>query len=92
MAEIRPVGASNEFESARRRSFLSRFECIDIDETVSNVAVGKKREHGLRRLPDAIIRASARSIGGLFVTRNTKDFLGDDPGIRVPYAIRGERG
>ena len=37
------------------------------------------------RLPDAIIWAAARSESALLVTRNTKDFPKDDPGVRVPY-------
>ena len=31
----------------------------------------------------------ARHIGGLLITRNTKDFPPDDPGVRVPYTITG---
>lgn len=84
------VGASDEPEAARLRSFLARFECIDIDETVSELAIGIMREHRIR-LPDAIIWASAQSIGGLLVTRNTRDFLADDPSIRVPYANEAQR-
>ena len=41
------------------------------------------------RLPNAIIWASARRLGGILVTRNTKDFPVDDPGVRVPYSIPG---
>ena len=31
----------------------------------------------------------ARHVGGLLITRNTKDFPPDDPGVRVPYTITG---
>ncbi len=37
------------------------------------------------RLPDAIIWATAREASALLVTRNTKDFPADVPGVRVPY-------
>ena len=39
------------------------------------------------RLPDAIIRASARSESALLVTRNSKDFPADEPDVRVPYRL-----
>jgi predicted nucleic acid-binding protein len=39
------------------------------------------------RVPDAIILATARVESLLLVTRNTRDFPADLPGIRVPYRI-----
>ena len=39
------------------------------------------------KLPDAIIFATADVEGRLLVTRNTRDFSPDDPGVRVPYRI-----
>ena len=80
------VGASDDREMERLRWFLSGFGRVAIDDRVSELAVSIRREHRIR-LPDAIIWASARSIGCLLVTRNTKDFPADDPGIRVPYQI-----
>ena len=80
------VGASDEREAARLKWFLSGFERIAIDDAVSELAVAIRREHRIR-LPDAIVWASARSIGGLLVTRNTKDFPRGDPGVRVPYSL-----
>ena len=82
------VGASDDPEENRLRSFLSRFELVAIDHAVSELAVAIRREHRIR-LPDAIIWASARAIGGLLVTRNTRDFPAHDPGVRVPYGIQG---
>ena len=84
------VGASDDSESLRLQSFLSGFQCIDIDRTVSRLAVEIRREHRIR-LPDAIIWASARSIGGILITRNTRDFPVDDPAIRIPYTIAEQR-
>ena len=80
------VGAADDEETARLKSFLADFERIPIDNAISEVAVEIRREHGLR-LPDAIIWASARVVGGLLVTRNTRDFPVDDPAVRVPYSI-----
>ena len=84
------VGAADEREGARLRSLLSDFRLVLIDEAVSELAVAIRREHRIR-LPDAIIWASARRIArrmeGLLVTRNTKDFRADEPGVRVPYSI-----
>ncbi len=39
------------------------------------------------RLPDALIWATAQVHGLLLVTRNTRDFPADDPGVRVPYGV-----
>ncbi len=80
------VGAADDRETARLRWFLSGFERVPIDDDVSERAVTIRRERRIR-LPDAIIWASARRIGGVLVTRNTRDFPADDPGVRVPYAI-----
>ena len=80
------VGAAEDGEAVRLRSFLSGFRLVPIDEAVSELAVAIRREHRIR-LPDAIIWASARRIEGLLVTRNTRDFQADEPGVRVPYSI-----
>lgn len=82
------VGAGDEREATHLRWFLSGFTRVPIDDEVSELAVVVRREHRIH-LPDAIIWASARRIGGVLVTRNTKDFPADDPGVRVPYSIAG---
>jgi len=48
--------------------------------------VMRRRERKVK-LPDAIILATAELEGRLLVTRNTKDFPSDDPGVRVPYTL-----
>ena len=80
------VGARSAEEAAALRSFLARFERLPIDDAVSEAAVSIRREQGIR-LPDAIIWATAQVAQALLVTRNTRDFPGDDPGVRVPYAL-----
>ncbi len=79
------VGA-DESETISVRAFLSRFSLIQIDADISERTILLRRKHGIR-LPDAIIRATAQSLDALLVTRNTKDFPENEPGIRVPYRI-----
>ena len=79
------IGADPEGVDAVRR-FLSGFEIISADERVAEVAVDLRRRHRIK-LPDAIVWASARSSGMLLVSRNTKDFPADDPGVREPYRL-----
>lgn len=79
------VGANAETEAALR-AFLSSFDVVGLDPTVAEAAVELRRRHRMR-LPDAIVWASARARGALLVTRNTKDFPADDPGVRVPYTL-----
>jgi len=76
-------------EDAPIRAFLGGFEVAPIDGSVAEEAVKLRRERRLR-LPDAVIWATARTRGALLVTRNTKDFPADEPGVRVPYRVRGD--
>jgi len=79
------VGVSED-EQQTVRSFLSRFNQIDIDAKVAEIAVSIRRELKMR-LPDAIIWASAKRENALLVSRNTKDFPADSPEVRVPYEL-----
>lgn len=79
------VGASPKSELATR-GFLSAFERIEVTEPIGELAVSIRRETGLR-VPDAIILATSRSENLLLVTRNSKDFPANSPGIRIPYRI-----
>ena len=80
------VGASNRQEMQRLEAFLSGFRIVVIDRPVSELAVAIRRENHIA-LPDAIILASARHMGAMLVTRNTRDFSADDPDVRVPYSL-----
>jgi hypothetical protein len=66
------AGVDEDEERRRVRGFL---EAVEI-----------RRTRRLR-LPDALIWATARSNDALLVTRNTRDFPADDPGVREPYRI-----
>lgn len=80
------VGARGEEEELAVRDFLATFDVVDVNLDVAREAVGLRRTHRLR-LPDALIWATARLQHAVLVTRNTKDFPKDDPGVRVPYAL-----
>jgi predicted nucleic acid-binding protein len=59
---------------------------VPVDEQIAERAVGLRRVYRIR-LPDAIIWATAQVHAMLLVTRNTKDYPADDPGVRAPYRL-----
>jgi len=69
---------------AGTRAFLAGFALLPINERVAECAVALRQDKRIK-LPDAIIWATARTSDRLLVTRNTKDFAADEPGVRVPY-------
>jgi predicted nucleic acid-binding protein len=77
------VGAVRDRE-ADTRAFLGGFEIVALSMEIAERAVMIHRERRIK-LPDALIWATAQAQGRLLVTRNTKDFPADDPGIRMPY-------
>lgn len=79
------VGADQDLEAATR-SFLSGFDVVAVDEQIAERAVGLRRGRRIK-LPDAVIWATAQVHAMLLVTRNTKDFPDDDPGVRAPYKL-----
>ena len=86
------VGATKDNE-AITRAFLSRFEQIPVSfeqipvsSEIAEKAVMVRKESKIR-LPDAIIKATADCENALLISRNTKDFLEDDPSVRVPYRL-----
>jgi predicted nucleic acid-binding protein len=79
------VGASPATAQTTRR-WLDGFLLIGVDGLVAERAVALRKMHRIK-LPDAIVWASAQVHAMLLVTRDTRDFPRDDPGIRVPYAV-----
>jgi predicted nucleic acid-binding protein len=79
------VGATPETEAVMRH-FLSSFINLPIDEKVSDLAVVLRKKHKIK-LPDAIVWATAQVNKRILVTRNTKDFSDNEPGVYVPYKI-----
>jgi predicted nucleic acid-binding protein len=78
------VGARNEAEADVIEIFLRDFVVLPVSRQVARGAVDLRTTHRIK-LPDAVIWATARTESALLVTRNTKDFQRDDPGVRVPY-------
>jgi predicted nucleic acid-binding protein len=68
------------------REFLDGFTLVELDERIAERAVALRREHRLK-LPDAIIWATAQVQAMLLVTRGTRGFPPNDPGVRMPYRV-----
>ena len=83
--EVMSKGSDEIVRDAAR--FLGRFGVDEIDEEISVRAASLRRERPRLKSPDAIILASAQVRGRVLVTRNTRDFPANMPGIRVPYTI-----
>lgn len=67
------------------KAFLSQFDLLPIDGSVSAEAVAIRRTRRIK-LPDAIILATARTTDRVLITRNTRDFpAGADVDVRMPY-------
>ena len=80
------VGARTPALREVREHFLRQFKLIELDAAVARRAITLRQEHRLR-LPDAIVWASALTRRALLVTRNTKHFPRDHPGVRTPYTL-----
>ncbi|CAN7529799.1 type II toxin-antitoxin system VapC family toxin [Caballeronia sp. 15715] len=79
------VGATPDDEQLLR-AWLDTFRIISIDESIAARAVDIRKQYRIK-LPDAIVWASAQAHSLLLVSRNTKDFPADQPGVRVPYLL-----
>jgi len=84
------MAGSNSEDESRIRAFLSAFRCLPVTTEVAERSFAVRRQRKLN-LPDAIILATAETADRLLITRNTRDFPADDPGIRVPYQLHGIR-
>ena len=79
------VGTTPETDNATR-GFLAGFHSLPIDALVASRSVEIRKSHKIK-LPDAIVWATAQVHDRILVTRNTKDFAADEPGVRVPYRL-----
>lgn len=79
------TGADGDLAESTR-AYLDGYEIIGLDDAIAERAVSIRQVRRLK-LPDAVIWASAQTTGRLLVTRNTKDFPADDPGVRAPYVL-----
>ena len=80
------AGVRNPEEGEVIEMFLRDFRVVEVTRAIARDAV-EIRQASRMRLPDALIWASARHESALLITRNTKDFPADEPGIRIPYRI-----
>ena len=90
MAWIEVLSKGSDAMQRHALRFLARFSMDEIDEETSLRAASLRRERPALKSPDAIILASAQVRGRVLITRNTRDFPAQMPGIRVPYSL--ERG
>ncbi|MFN3425104.1 MAG: type II toxin-antitoxin system VapC family toxin [Novosphingobium meiothermophilum] len=70
----------------RLRDALSHFDCVEIDARIATAAADI-RYRSRMKLMDAYVLATAQVNGAILITRNTKDFPANLPGIRVPYTL-----
>jgi predicted nucleic acid-binding protein len=68
------------------RQALANFEIVELDARIA-AAAADIRYRSRMKLMDAFILATAQVNGAILITRNTKDFPANMPGIRVPYKI-----
>jgi predicted nucleic acid-binding protein len=80
------MAGSNSEDESRIRAFLTAFRCLPITAEVAERAFVARKQRRLK-LPDAIILATAEAADRLLITRNTRDFPSDDPGVRIPYRL-----
>ena len=80
------AGCRSAEEEHAARSLLATFRVVPLDHDVAEETVRLRRDLRLR-LPDAAVLATARWLGCELLTRNTRDFRADSPGVRVPYEL-----
>jgi predicted nucleic acid-binding protein len=68
------------------RQLIEPFEVVEVDARIASSAADIRHRTGMK-LMDAYILATAQVNGAILVTRNTKDFPVNMPGIRVPYTL-----
>ena len=66
------------------RQIIAPFEIVELDSRIAMAAADIRYRLRIKLL-DAYILATAQVNGSILVTRNTKDFSAQTPGIRVPY-------
>ena len=82
------VMSKGEGDGLRRaETLLSGFAVDEVDAEIGRRAAALRRERQRLKAMDAIILATALTRGRVLVTRNTKDFPAEMPGIRVPYTL-----
>lgn len=68
------------------QQIVAPFEVVEIDARIAATAADIRHRSRMKLL-DALVLATAQVNGAILVTRNTKDFPVNMPGIRVPYTL-----
>jgi predicted nucleic acid-binding protein len=71
------------------RQVISAFEVVEIDARIA-LAAADIRHRTKMKLMDAYVLATAQVNGAILITRNTKDFPAEMPGIRIPYTLEAK--
>lgn len=87
MTWIEVMSKSSGAELREMERFLAGFAIDEIDSQIAERAAALRRERSSLCAPDAIILATAFVRGRVLVTRNTRDFPAEMPGIRIPYTL-----
>lgn len=87
MSWIEVLAGVPEGAHADTEGFLRLFAIGELDEEVARRAAAIRHQRKSMKVPDAVILASAQVSGRILVTRNTKDFPANMPGIRIPYIL-----
>ncbi len=76
----------NSHEEKVIKFFLNQFKILNLEKEICEIAINIKRKKKIK-LPDAIILATSIKENAPLITRNTKDFTGEDYNIKVPYML-----
>lgn len=87
MVWIEVLAKGTDAQLRRASILMSGFGIDEIDEEIAERASALRRQRPRLKSSDAIILATAMTRGRVLVTRNTKDFPANMPGIRVPYTL-----
>src|SRR3546814_282472 len=68
------------------QQLLAPFEIVEIDARIASAAADIRHRTRMKLL-DAYVLATAQVNGAILITRNSKDFPANMPGIRIPYTI-----
>ncbi len=80
------AGANSDEEEKIIKAFLLNFEIHPLSQEIADKTIQLRRQHK-RKLPDAIIYATAKIENSILVTRNTRDFDPSQPDLRLPYQL-----
>ncbi len=79
-------GARTEHQRKAAETLLNSMRMLELNHEIASRAVEVRQRLKLK-LPDAIIMATAEVEGCLLLTRNSKDFDGSSPQVRIPYQL-----